>query len=222
MISEELGNAYSAEFGTLEWETITDGVEQDEWRKPLVDIPERIVIYFSGLLHIDYKPLFHSMASAIDLLDRHWRDRMLVRLRGTQKLEFLDKRSFAVEYLPSTVEAAVLKNELDDATILYLPIKYFPAEFARYSLSTKMVGYLAAPGGIFYHGPRTGAAADLLGKHDAGVFCDSQDPKQVRDALLKLINSVGRVSENAKRLGRQQFEMGRIRGRFWRTLAQLE
>ena len=120
--------------------------------------------------------------------------------------------------MPPTADAAVLKSELDDATILYLPIKYSPPEFARYSLSTKMVGYLAAPGGIFYHGPRTGAAADLLGKNGASVLCDSEDPKQIKDALLSLMNSLGQVSESAKRLGHAQFDMERMRRRFWRIV----
>jgi hypothetical protein len=113
------------------------------------------------------------------------------------------------------LEDAVLKKDLDAASILYLPIKFSDPDFYRYSLSTKMVGYLGAPGSILYHGPHDSAAGHLLKETRSAVSCTSLDANEMVISILRLINEKGAIAANAKELARTMFNLELIQQRFW-------
>ncbi len=136
--------------------------------------------------------------------------------RGTQKVSFMNKRSFEVEYRSMTLDNNLLKEEMDAATILYLPIKFTLPYFYLYSLSTKMVGYLGGSGGILYHGPGDSAACKLLHSENAAISCVSMDAQELENSLLKLIKNIPDISSNAKKLASKQFKLTDIQQRFWR------
>lgn len=214
VISPELGNEYQRLFGNLPYELVTDGVLENEISAPAVTMQQPFVIYFAGLLHIEYKPLFRVLADALDRLSKKGLSFKLV-LRGTQQLPFLQGRSFKTTYLPIILDNAVLKNDLDAASILYLPIKFVDPDFYRYSLSTKMVGYLGAPGSIMYHGPHDSAAGRLLQESHSAICCTSLDVDAMVNTILRLINEKNTISSNAKELARNRFSLERIQKCFW-------
>jgi hypothetical protein len=219
VISPELGNEYQHLFGHLPYELITDGVLENEISAPASTMPQPFVIYFAGLLHIEYKPLFRVLADALEILSKQGLSFKLV-FRGTQQLPFLKGRSFETTYLPVILDDAVLKKDLDAASILYLPIKFADPDFYRYSLSTKMVGYLGAPGSILYHGPHDSAAGRLLRETHSAVSCTSLDVDEMVTSILHLINEKNTISANAKELARNRFNLERTQKCFWQDGAR--
>jgi hypothetical protein len=214
VISPELGNEYQRLFGPLPYELITDGVLENEISEPAQSLQEPYMIYFAGLLHIEYIPLFRVLADALDVLSKKGHSFKLV-FRGTQQLPFLKDRSFETINLPVSLDNSVLKKDLDTASILYLPIKFVDPDFYRYSLSTKMVGYLGAPGSILYHGPINSAAGRLLRENNAAVSCTSLNVEDMVTVLLHLINEKNTISSHAKELVRNRFCLEGIQKRFW-------
>lgn len=214
VISDELGQKYQQEFGNKQYEIITDGVKDEEMNLSEKPVGDPITIYFAGLLHITYLPLFKALADALDILTKQGQSFKLV-LRGTQNLDFLQSRSFITEYRPMTLNNAELKNELDVADILYLPIKFTNPYFYLYSLSTKMVGYLAAPGVILYHGPGDSAACSLLIKADAAVTCISINVDELLGDIEHALRDSHGLSANAKQLAQKRFKLADIQKRFW-------
>jgi hypothetical protein len=219
VISPELGNEYQRLFGQLPYELITDGVLEHEISAPAETMQEPYIIYFAGLLHIEYIPLFRVLANALDLLSKNGLSFKLV-FRGTQQLPFLKGRSFETIYLPVCLDNDVLKKDLDAASILYLPIKFVDPDFYRYSLSTKMVGYLGAPGSILYHGPHDSAAGRLLAETRSAVSCFSLQVNDMVTSILHLINEKNTISSHAKELARNRFRLEDIQKCFWQEGAR--
>jgi hypothetical protein len=216
MISNELGIEYQNLFGNKEFELITDGVLPEEISIAKVDEESPIVIYFAGLLHIDYLPLFEVLANALDLLSEGGLKFKLI-LRGTQKVNFLTDRRFLVEYRQDFVSDESIKAELDQADILYLPIKFNLPDFYLYSLSTKMVSYLGASGAILYHGPQDSAACNLLKEYQASVNCTSFDVAEMKERIMDLLKIKNPTSLKAKELARTEFNLLALRKQFWQN-----
>lgn len=221
VISAEIGVEYQRLFGTKNYEIITDGLYETNIAEPSKSNNLALKIYFAGLLHIDYYPLFFTLADALDQLNKQGYSFELI-LRGTQELSFLKKRSFKTVYKPFSLNESELKNELDNADFLYLPIKFSIPEFYLYSLSTKMVGYLGASGSILYHGPEDSAAGKLLKENDAAVCCTSLETEKMVISLLDLIKRKNDISLQAKKLARNQFNLLKIQKQFWARDLQLK
>jgi hypothetical protein len=215
VISEELGNEYGRLFGTADYELITDGVAAKEVSEPKENNKQPMAVYFAGLLHLEYIPLFKVLADSLDLLTAQGHQFKLI-LRATQHMPFLENRRFKTDYRPMTLDDAELKLELDKSAILYLPIKFTRPNFYLYSLSTKMVGYLGGSGAILYHGPQDSAACNLLTKNSAAVCCGNLDAAKLAEDVLSLLANQAGISANAKTLAKEQFSLTHIQERFWR------
>lgn len=214
MISNELGKDYQRLFGKKEFELVTDGLLSHEVSAAAVKQGNPYIIYFAGLLHIEYIPLFKILADALDSIAKNDVSFRVV-LRGTQQLAFLNNRSFEIQYLPAVLDDSVLKHDLDAAAVLYLPMKFTDPDFYRYSLSTKMVGYLGASGATLYHGPADSAACYLLQQTQSAICCTSLNTEDLALSLLQLLKETTTVSANAKKLARDRFSLEQIQDRFW-------
>jgi hypothetical protein len=214
VISEELGEEYSRLFGKADYELITDGVAAKEVSEPLGKTTAPLAVYFAGLLHLEYIPLFKVLADALELLIKQGYEFKLI-LRATQHMPFLENRAFKTDYRPMTLDDAELKSELDSSAILYLPIKFTRPDFYLYSLSTKMVGYLGGAGAILYHGPGDSAACNLLTKTGAAICCGNLDAQKLAEDILKLLQNSSSISARAKMLAKKQFGMAQIQQQFW-------
>lgn len=216
VISEELGQEYVKLFGLKNYEIITDGVLEHELSSPVQYISKTINIYFAGLVHIDYVPLFNAFANALEeLIKEGYKIKIIIR--GTLQIKCLNNRLVEVEYRKVTLNEEELNKERDDADILYLPIKFTNPGFYKYSLSTKMVGYLAARGIIFYHGPEDSAACKLLKKNNAAVCCTSLKEQSIINAFNNLLINKNRYSHNSKELAKKNFMLRDIQSRFWQN-----
>jgi glycosyltransferase involved in cell wall biosynthesis len=217
VISTELGQEYQRLFNYQNYEIITDGVLPGEFSSPRkINKEKPVIIYFSGLLHLGYYSLFRVLADALDIISMQGIEFKLV-MRGTQQLDFLKNRNYKVEYRINFISDEAIKQEMDIATILYLPIKFNNPEFYLYSLSTKMVGYLASPGSILYHGPADSAAYKMLDEANAAICCTTLTVDDMVIAINELINNKSEVSEHAKKLAYEKFNFDTIREIFWQT-----
>ena len=213
-----MGKEYDRVFGSRAWEVITDGVDSSELIRVRREEDGQLIVYFAGMLHIEYQPLFNCLAEALDIIASKGKN-VLLRLRGTPQMRSLNGRRFTVEYLPVTVDAKVLKTELDLAHVLYLPIKFSDPYFYRYSLSTKMVGYLGAPGAILFHGPADSAACGLLQMHKCAAICNSLKADHLVEVFQYAIDNGLELSTNAKDLASRNFDLARNRNIFWKNAA---
>jgi hypothetical protein len=214
VISEELGTEYQRLFGYKSYEIITDGVSREENSLPVETKKSPVIIYFAGLLHIEYLPLFRTLADTLDLLSKQG-FKFKIILRGTQRLNFMRNRSFDIKYQPIILDDMELKQDLDSASILYLPIKFVTPDFYLYSLSTKMVGYLGASSSILYHGPGDSAACHLLQESESAVCCTSLNIHDLAKSIVYLIDGEAKVSAKAKTLAHNRFNLKLIQERFW-------
>ena len=217
VISSELGLEYQRIFGDMSFEIITDGLYPQDVSNPKRINDNEIIIYFGGLLHIDYYELFTVLANAIDSIASDFTKIKLV-LRGTQSLSFLRNRKFSVEYRDNFVSDIEIKDELDRADILYLPIKFSEPDFYLYSLSTKMIGYLGASGVILYHGPVDSAACKLLHKYDSAILFTTLNVECMIDKIKEIIFDKElsfQKSANAKKLSKHHFDLARLQNHFW-------
>lgn len=215
MISIELGEEYQRIFGDKSFELITDGVSLEEVSKPKITNQNQTSIYFAGLLHIDYHPLFRVLADALDVLVEQGHSFKVI-LRGTQEINFLKNRKFMIEYRSDFISDWEIKKELDMADILYLPIKFSLPDFYLYSLSTKMIGYLGGSGKILYHGPFDSAACNMLQKSNSAILCVSLDVKEMVIKVKETIDADLCVAYNAKELAKSNFELKSIQKLFWK------
>ena len=218
VISYELGITYSKLFGSFKYEIVTDGLYKHEISPPLISAgsPDVLRIYFAGLLHLDYLPLIKVLADALDLLASEGYKIQLL-LRGTQKVNFLNDRKFKVIYKPVSLDSDELKSELDNATILYLPIKFTDTYFYLYSLSTKMVGYLGGGGAILYHGPVGSAAYNLLHNNECTASCTTLKVEDMLAALDDTVKNCSVYSANAKKLAHENFLLSTFQRKFWQN-----
>ena len=215
VISVELGLEYQKLFGIKDFELITDGVRANEISKPNLLKKDEIEIYFAGLLHLEYYPLFLVLAETLDLLADQ--KSITLTLRGTGKLKILENRKFKINYRRDFISDAEIKKEMDKADILYLPIKFSVPEFYLFSLSTKMVGYLGAAGNILYHGPADSAACTLLKKSNAAVMCNSLNKYEMLKSINTMLNNDIEIKQNAVKLALEMFDIDLIQKKFWKT-----
>jgi hypothetical protein len=214
VISNLMGKHYDDTFGRRDWEVVTDGVDYSELATPKISNPLKS-IYFFGSIHIGYFQLFEVLADALDELQKKGTPLKLV-LRGGHPIKPLKKRNFEIEYRPHTLGDRELKNDLQEADILYFPMKFSDPHFFKYSMSTKMIGYLAAPGAILYHGPLDSAAARLLAESDAAMLVESLNPRDLVEQIPLLKTRGPELAKNAKHLASTHFSLSENRSRFWR------
>ena len=219
VISPEMGDEYSRRYGKRDWIQVTDGLDTIA-PEPRPRAPKRLHVYFAGGLNVHYEPSFLAFQQGLKLFSREhpdWQVRFIVR--GGRRLSGEDENAPPIEVLPFGSQDEVL-SDLDSVDLLYLPLSIDPqyANFAKFSLSTKMITYLGSGLPIFYHGPKESAAFQLLQKNHACFSCHSNDPEVISSALKKLDIDRHQKIKNALQLGRRDFQIAKIRNRFWSAL----
>jgi glycosyltransferase involved in cell wall biosynthesis len=209
-IGTKIGDEYSARYGTRPYTVVTDGLRDDQIAARPAR-PEGMRVYFAGLFHRAYIESVPRFAAGLEELGSS-----SFTLRCGALPAELDAVALGATVLPFAAEAAV-DADLRAADLLYMPLP-FGAEyrdFFRYSLSTKMVTYLGSGKPIVYHGPREGAAYELLAEHDAAIVVDTLDPPAIAAALEEGVARYAETAANALELARAQFRLADQRERFW-------
>jgi len=220
VISPQLGAEYCRRYGDKDYLVITDGVERIA-EAPRERGSQDLQVYFMGLFHLDYEPNLRVLLAALSQLQEEGSaGKISVVLRcGGVRPRLLKSYEKFVRILPFASEAEV-QADLKQAGLLYLPLPFEKEYefFVRFSLSTKMVTYVASGIPILYHGPPDSAVHDLLKSNDAALLCTDPSPDVLAEMLRVYVNDkdMGTHSaRNALELARRTFNLSQIRERFW-------
>jgi glycosyltransferase involved in cell wall biosynthesis len=222
VISEALGREYCQRYGAGEFQVVTDGLSDLTQPRAGAESNE-LRIYFMGLFHMVYERNLRALLDGIRILE-HQHPSTDVRL--TCRCEHIRQEVLgdakAVTVLPFSSEAQV-RQDMESADLLYMPIPFGEAyeNFARYSLSTKMVTYAGSGVPILYHGPATSAAYDLLSRNDAAILLTTLEPDEIAGTLSGLTQQRrAEITANALVLAEREFMLADQMHKFWGTISR--
>jgi glycosyltransferase involved in cell wall biosynthesis len=214
-ISQELGEEYCQRFGKRQFETLTDGVEPVACA-PRPRRPAKLHVYFCGLLHYGYVENFQVLYEALESLASEYDVKIVIR--GGMPFRELKPYRNLTEYLSFADD---FSGDFERVDALYLPLPFGQRykDFVRYSLSTKLVSYIAAGLPILYHGPPDSALYRLLNRYKAACAATTNTVADLQRALRESVSTSGRESvEQALSLARSQFSLAVQRDRFLQAL----
>jgi hypothetical protein len=217
VISEELGEELCRQWGKKDHILVTDGLA-DIAKQPRPAHPNRVSVYFMGLMHNSYEPNFVTLQKALRLVSERQpklKTSLVLRCGSIRNGAVIHPEMLRV--LPFGSESEV-QSDLENVDVLYQPLPFDPthALLNAYSLSTKMITYLGSGLPILFHGPADSAAGKLLKKNQAAFVCDSNDPEQLAQTLTRAIgNERGVVVLSALKLASERFQLCEVRERFW-------
>jgi hypothetical protein len=222
VISEPLGREYSRRYGGRQFQIVTDGLSEVSVRENQPE-PGYLRIYFMGLFHMAYERNLRALLDGVAIFKK---EHPMVAVDLSFRCEHIRphvlKDSEHVRVLPFANEAQI-ERDLQNVDLLYMPIPFGQEHenFARYSVSTKMVTYVGSGVPILYHGPATSAAFDLLDRHRAAIFLTTLDPHEIARSLAKLTDSErAGAASNALELARNEFMLSDQRRKFWDTISK--
>lgn len=220
VISDALGREYSRRYGERPYEVVTDGLTNlNSARQD--SRPDKLRIYFMGLFHLSYEANFRVLLEALRIFEQR---NPGITTTVTCRCEYIRPRVWRdikhVDVLPFASEAQI-ERDMQEADVLYMPMPFGQEHenFARYSVSTKMVTYVGSGLPILYHGPTTSAAFELLRRNEAAVFLTSLNPEEIARSLSELSNTQREtVVRNALDLARREFMLADQTRKFWGTI----
>jgi hypothetical protein len=222
VISVELGEEYCRRYGRMEFIVVTDGLERivSEPRKLQ---PNSLRVYFMGLLHLSYLPNFATLLTALDnFAERNptWNVSLTTRC-GESGILPRPSHARLVE-LPFVKENPT-SGDMANADLAYFPLPFDSSQeaFTRYSLSTKMIGYLGSGLPILFHGPECSAAHQLLLQHKAAQIVTSPDKTSLLIGLNDALRIYEEIASAGLTLAKEQFLLSATRRRFWNPIVQM-
>lgn len=222
VISDTLGREYSHRYGAREYQIVTDGLTNLHSSRP-DSHSDRWRIYFMGLFHLGYEPTFRSFLEGLRIFER---ERPGITNSVTCRCAHIRPRVWKdvkeVKILPYADEPQI-QRDMENADFLYMPMPFGSEHenFARYSVSTKMVTYIGSGLPILYHGPTTSAAYNLLHQHNAAIFLTSLDPGEIAGSLASITEAERqKVVANALNLARREFMLSDQAQKFWGTICR--
>jgi glycosyltransferase involved in cell wall biosynthesis len=225
VISEEMGLEYSSRYGKRSFIIHTDGINPSpffQW-KPTGN-PLRM--YFMGMFHNDYttniQAILEAYAAKFAPSAKDLGFKFSLRTSGL-KIDQLIGKEF-VHLLPFA-PPEIIRTEMQEQDFLYLPLPFSEeaANFTKFSLSTKMISYLASGVPIIYHGPEWSAAGQYLRRNNSAIQINSNDPNLIAEALDQTLSNPDHlrlISENAQTAAKRDFDSETLRQRFWTSLLQ--
>ncbi len=222
VISEALGREYSHRYGAREYSVVTDGLTEVHGYR---ERPETAVwrIYFMGLFHLDYEFNLRAFLEALNIFER---EHPGATTSMTCRCEYIRPHVWKgikqINVLPFADEAQI-QRDMQSADLLYMPMPFGPEHenFARYSVSTKMVTYVGSGIPIIYHGPTASAAFDLLHRNRAAIFLNTLDPSEIAKSLAQMTAAqCSEVATNAGLMARREFMLADQTQEFWGTICR--
>ncbi len=222
VISDLLGRAYCERYGERDFHVVTDGLSTLATPRASGDA-KMLRIYFMGLFHMAYERNLRALLDAVAILEREQPARSI---SVTMRCEHVRPQVIAgarqVTVLPFADEAQV-QRDMEAADLLYMPIPFGEEHenFARYSLSTKMVTYVGSGIPLLYHGPTTSAAYRLLSANHAAITLPTLEPAEIAATLAEQNAEARRqIAGNALELARREFMLADQTRKFWGTITQ--
>ncbi|OYX15705.1 MAG: hypothetical protein B7Z16_12955, partial [Algoriphagus sp. 32-45-6] len=171
VISQEMGREYCTRYGERPYVVHTDGcpkLSRFRFEPPSTEVN----LYFMGMFHNTYIPNLIALTTALEkhhaMIAQGRRLRFTVRTHGFIASKY--PGGDLVKVLPfASPETVETEMRLQHLLYLPLPLEHDWESFCKFSLSTKMVSYLAAGVPILYHGPESSAVAQYLRRNEAAI-----------------------------------------------------
>jgi glycosyltransferase involved in cell wall biosynthesis len=223
VISEEMGTEYCRRYGERPYLVHTDGCEMAtpvNFQPPASELK----LYFMGMFNNSYVPNFQSWIAALEKAQLQMGKALplqfTLRTHGFKPDKYYGRE--LVNLLPFA-SSEVVEKELRSQHFLYLPLPFgHEWEYlTKFSLSTKMISYLAAGVPIVYHGPEWSAAGQYLRRNDASIQMNTNDPEAISKILNDALKDPARlevISKNAQIAARRDFDASMLRDRFWKAV----
>jgi glycosyltransferase involved in cell wall biosynthesis len=222
VISEALGREYSSRYGVKDYRIVTDGLTEVRGYREKPDA-SAWRIYFMGLFHLDYESNLNAFLQALNIFEReHPGTTTSMVCRCEYIRPHVWKGIKQISVLPFSDEAQI-QRDMESADLLYMPMPFGQEHenFARFSVSTKMVTYVGSGIPIVYHGPTASAAFDLLHRNHAAILLNTLDPSEIAKSLNGLTSAqCGEVAMNAGSLARREFMLADQTREFWGTICR--
>jgi len=222
VISEPLGREYSRRYGARDYQVVSDGLNKLMARQHRLE-RGHLQIYFMGLFHVAYERNLRALLEGIAIFERRHPG---VVVTVTCRCEHIRPHVFEdikkINVLPFANETQI-ERDLAETDLLYMPIPFGQKHenFARYSVSTKMVTYASSGTPILYHGPIASAAFDILKQNKAAIFLTSLKPEEIARSLAELSDTERAVAAtNALALARREFMLSDQTQKFWGTISR--
>lgn len=222
VISDLLGQEYCRRYGQRSYQLVTDGLTKLQRPRGLADA-NAFRIYFMGLFHMPYERNLRALLDALTILKRNRPETdVSVTLRCEHVRPQVIGGDIPVKVLPFADQAQV-ERDMEAADLLYMPLHFGEehGNFARYSLSTKMVTYIGSGLPIVYHGPTSSAAYELLERHRAAILIPTLDPPEIARTLGATdAGTRAQITQSALDLARENFMLRDQTERFWGTISR--
>ncbi|OYW77085.1 MAG: hypothetical protein B7Z37_06080 [Verrucomicrobia bacterium 12-59-8] len=178
-----------------------------------------------GMFHNTYIPNLIALTTALEkhhaMIAQGRRLRFTVRTHGFIASKY--PGGDLVKVLPfASPETVETEMRLQHLLYLPLPLEHDWESFCKFSLSTKMVSYLAAGVPILYHGPQSSAAGQFLRRNEAAIHMNTNCPETIAQTIRNAISDSGRlvsISENAQEVARRDFDAEALKAMFWAAIS---
>lgn len=223
VISQEMGLEYCRRYGERSYVIHTDGTDPRE-RFKFEPPSTEVNLYFMGMFNHAYIPNFMALLKA---LEKHHavtalgqRVQFTVRTHGFNVPDYPGKE--IVKVLPfANVETVEAEMRLQHLLYLPLPLEAKWEKLCRFSLSTKMVSYLAVGVPILYHGPQAAAVGQYLQHNNAAIHVNTNNPDVIAQSINNALKDSDRlvsISENAQGAACRDFDAQALKERFWAAI----
>ncbi len=216
VISDEMGREYCRRYGEQTYLLVTDGLESVE-TQPRSRMPKHLRVYFMGLLHQSYLPNFAELVTALDEIAVEcpdWEISLTARCGSAGRI--CKPSRIKLRELPFVAKNPTV-DDMTAADVCYLPLPFTKDHraFIRFSLSTKMVGYLGSGLPILYHGPAEAAACKTLESFGAAQCATTPNSASLKEALYALLERYEPLALAGLSLARERFLYDDNFRRFW-------
>lgn len=180
--------------------------DQEELNKPVYSYwpteEGKITIMYTGAVYHANDDCFRNLVQALELLED---TRIELHIFTSQTAEQLADQEIRGErvYIHSHVPYKEILESQRKADILFLPLAFETPikEVVRTSAPGKMAEYLASGRPILAHVPADSFVASYLRRNECGAIAIRNDPADLMEQLLKMINDEGfrsKITQNAR------------------------
>jgi glycosyltransferase involved in cell wall biosynthesis len=225
-ISDPMSAEYSRRYGRT-FLTFHNALDPDDWlatSRTSWETGSPIEILYAGRIGIANESSITDVASSVELLADGGLDIRLSVLTSDVACPVADtlREMRCVDLIPAVPHPAV-PARLAAADILILPLDFGDAEqrFARYSMPTKTVEYMASGTPVVVYAPEDHAVSRYAASGEWGLVVGSRDTSALADTFLSLVKNISLREELGRRamgLALANHDAGTIRDRFRETL----
>lgn len=192
-ICDTMSAAFAGRYG-LDFTAVANGVDPKDWGIPRVSPPGEFVLRYAGSLakNMTYDSILRVAAAIEELRNEGHAVRLEIRTRAV----FIDEERGPFDRFKATHVCTELLSDEDyrewikDADALLLAYNFDEKSLAytRYSLANKMPECLAAGSPLLVHGPLEQATVNYLSKFGVCQACVQTDLKELKKAILELVD----------------------------------